>query len=151
MINMLLSEAAIATQAQLVGDDGMFRACSTDSRSLQAGELFIALRGENFDGHEFIHTAQEAGAAAALIQNEHDSAHDIPLLKVDDTRKAMGYLAKDWRGRFPIPVIAVTGSNGKTTVKEMLLAILSQCSPVLATKGNLNNNNRCTTDSIRYW
>jgi len=136
MINMRLSEAAMATQARLAGADALFTACSIDSRSVQAGELFIALPGENFDGHAFIDAAREAGAVAALVQN--NAAHDMPVLKVGDTRKAMGYLAKDWRRRFAIPLVAVTGSNGKTTVKEMLAAILSQQAPVLATKGNLN-------------
>ena len=138
MINMRLSEAAVATQARLEGADVMFTACSTDSRSLQAGALFIALQGERFDGHAFIAAAREAGATAALVQN--DSEYDMPLLKVADTRKAMGYLAGDWRRRFTLPLIAVTGSNGKTTVKEMLSAILSQQSLVLATQGNFNND-----------
>ncbi len=140
MIRMTLSAAAAATHARLVGSDAQFAGCSTDSRRLQAGELFIALQGENFDGHAFINEAQAKGAVAALIQQETVADKDFPLLKTRDTRRALGALAGEWRRRFSIPVLAITGSNGKTTLKEMLLAILSQQAPVLATMGNRNND-----------
>ena len=140
MISMLLSEAANATQAQLLGDDRTFSGCSTDSRSLKTDQLFIALQGENFDGHEFISSAEKSGAAAALVQKDYDLEHELALIKVADTRKAMGWLAKHWRSRLSIPLVAVTGSNGKTTVKEMLSSVLSQQESVLVTKGNLNND-----------
>lgn len=140
MITMSLSEAALATGAQLLGADGSFQGCSTDSRSLKTDELFIALRGEHFDGHDFIQAVQKNGASAAMVDRNYDDHTDLSLLQVDDTRRAMGRLAEDWRSRFGIPLIAVTGSNGKTTVKEMLQAILSQQADVLATRGNLNND-----------
>jgi UDP-N-acetylmuramoyl-tripeptide--D-alanyl-D-alanine ligase len=124
---------------------------SSDTRTLKGGELFVALKGERYDGREFLAQAREKGAVAALVASP-DSADtsalaaqvDLPLLIVKDTRKSLGDLAKYWRGRFHMPVVAVTGSNGKTTVKEMLTKILNSAtgSPqaVLATRGNLNND-----------
>lgn len=140
MINMLLSEAASVTQAEVCGEDLRFTGCSTDSRTLRKNQLFIALRGERFDGHEFIDAAQKTGACAVMVDRNYHDVPDIPLLKVDDTRIALGNLARGWRQRFSIPLIAVTGSNGKTTVKEMLSAILSQQAAVLSTTGNFNND-----------
>ncbi|MEQ1515180.1 MAG: UDP-N-acetylmuramoyl-tripeptide--D-alanyl-D-alanine ligase [Usitatibacteraceae bacterium] len=119
------------------------RGVSTDSRSIKAGELFVALSGENFDGHAFIARAAERGAAAALVSRHVDEAN-IPQIIVADTRLAFGKLAQYWRRRFTLPVLALTGSNGKTTVKEMLRAILvahfGNSESVLATEGNLNND-----------
>ncbi len=119
-----------------------FRGVSTDSRSISPGELFVALAGENFDGHQYTGQAQQRGAAAAMVE----TIQDVPIaqLVVGDAMWAYGQLAQRWRSRFSLPVIALTGSNGKTTVKEMLRAILvAHCglqSQVLATEGNLNNN-----------
>jgi UDP-N-acetylmuramoyl-tripeptide--D-alanyl-D-alanine ligase len=138
MITMLLSEAAHIVSGQLRGADARFTGCSIDSRALRDGELFVALRGVRYDGHDFVGAAQAAGARAALVQRE--IATDLPCVMVADTRLALGILAADWRRRFALPVIAVTGSNGKTTVKEMLRAIFSDTGPVLATVGNLNND-----------
>lgn len=108
-----------------------------DSRSVQAGDLFLALKGERFDAHEFV--PQVVGkASAALVAYPVDAA--IPQVIVPDVRLALGQLAKAWRGRFTQPVIGLTGSNGKTTLKEMLTAILSQQGQTLATLGNLNND-----------
>jgi UDP-N-acetylmuramoyl-tripeptide--D-alanyl-D-alanine ligase len=138
MIAMRLSEACERLHGTLHGDDVRFRGVSTDTRSLQGGELFVALRGPNFDAHQFLTEAADAGAVAALVDREGAAA--MPFLKVSDTRAALGQLAASWRAQFSLPVIAVTGSNGKTTVKEMIAAILANAGPVLATQGNLNND-----------
>ncbi|TAJ92639.1 MAG: UDP-N-acetylmuramoyl-tripeptide--D-alanyl-D-alanine ligase [Gammaproteobacteria bacterium] len=135
---MRLSEAALETRAELHGADVRFLGCTTDSRAAVSGQLFIALRGERFDGHDFIRQAVAAGAVA-YIGEAADAGCPAPMLKVAETRAAMSALAASWRNRFKIPVIAVTGSNGKTTVKEMLQRILSLAAPVIATRGNLNN------------
>ena len=134
-----LGEIAVLLAGEL-RNDAVDRPCSgvaTDSRQLQSGELFVALQGEHFDGHDFLATAQQKGALAALVS--HPVALDLPQIVVADTLHAYGQLAAAWRRRFSLPLIAVTGSNGKTTVKEMLAAILGQQGPVLATQGNFNN------------
>jgi UDP-N-acetylmuramoyl-tripeptide--D-alanyl-D-alanine ligase len=135
-----LSEAAAAIGARLTGADGTVLRVVTDSREVRRGDLFVALKGPRFDAHHFLDQAAAAGAVAALVSVEHQAK--LPLLVVDDTRAGLGRLAAWWRGRFHIPLIAVTGSNGKTTVKEMLASILrahSTTETVLATQGNLNN------------
>ena len=116
---------------------------STDSRTIQPGDLFIALRGAKFDGGAFAAQALQQGAAGVVL--DRTQAPDIAAaLRVDDTRLALGRLAAAWRQRFAIPVVAITGSNGKTTVKEMLAAILrveaGADAAVLHTEGNLNND-----------
>ena len=136
---MTLSQAAIPAEARLLGEDVRFNGCSTDSREIKPGQMFIALRGEHYDGHAFIGQARQAGACAALVERA-DSGDGIPSLLVDDSRKAMGRLARYWRNEFKLPLIALTGSNGKTTVKEMLASILGLQAPVLSTRGNLNND-----------
>lgn len=138
MISMRLSDACTAVQGQLNGADRRFTGCSYDSRTLQPGELFIALRGPQRDGHDFIPDALARGAGAALVDRE--AGYPLPVIKVDDARKRAGLLAAQWRAGFDLPVIAVTGSNGKTTVKEMIRAILSVNAEVLSTRGNLNND-----------
>ncbi len=138
MISMPLAQAARVTGAVFSGDGIKFHGCSTDSRNIHPGELFIAIRGERFDGHDFTETAQARGAVAALVQKQ--VSVELPQLVVNDTRVAMGKLAQHWRSEFRIPLVAVTGSNGKTTVKEMLTSILQIKAPVLATRGNLNND-----------
>ncbi len=139
MIAMQLSEAAQSMHATLHGRDGGFSGCSTDSRTLVSGALFFALRGEQFDGHRFIAEAVRRGASGAVVEREVADA-GLPLLAVKDARLALGQLAGAWRQRFQVPVIAVTGSNGKTTVKEMLAAIFSPLAPTLVTPGNFNND-----------
>ena len=138
MIHMTLTATATSIGARYPGQDLEFTGCSTDSRTINRGELFIAIKGEYFDGHEFVEIAGRRGACAALVEKK--VATCLPLLEVDNTRQAMGRLAHHWRKSFAVPVIAVTGSNGKTTVKEMLVSILRLQAPVLATKGNLNND-----------
>ncbi len=133
-----LTEIASGLNATLSGTDIKFTSCSIDTRQLQPEAIYIALVGENFDGHDFIQQAKAKGAVAAIVSREIKV--DLPTLQVADTRNALGNLAKLWRQRFYLPVIAITGSNGKTTTKEMLKAILTQkFTPILATKGNLNN------------
>jgi len=138
---MRLSEAALATQGQLIGPDVVFCCVGTDSRSIKKGQLFVALKGENFDGHEYAAQSLEQGASSVLVSK---ASNVSPALVVKDTRLALGDLAAYWRAKFEIPVVAITGSNGKTTVKEMLAAILKVAAgndeSVLATQGNLNND-----------
>ncbi len=139
MIQMCLSEAAELLRVGLCGDDVEFIGCSTDTRTLAKGTLFIALRGENFDGHDFVEQAIQGGAVAAMVEREF-SDNALPMMIVENAIGAMGELANAWRNKFALPVIAITGSNGKTTVKEMLASILSLQAPVLSTQGNLNND-----------
>ncbi len=139
MIRMRASDAARVTGAVLSGDDVRFDGCTTDSRNVNAGQLFIALKGERFDGHRYVGAAAAAGACAALVEEDVGDA-DLTLLRCGDSRRAMGDLAGYWRGCFDLPLIALTGSNGKTTVKEMIAAVVSRRAPVLATRGNLNND-----------
>ncbi len=119
-----------------------FAGVSTDSRSIAADELFVALKGPTFDGHEFLEQVRQRGAAAALVSGLMPT--DVAQIVVGDTMLAYGALAQHWRSRFSLPVIALTGSNGKTTVKEMLRAVMvkhvGSADQVLATEGNLNNN-----------
>lgn len=141
---MLVSEAAAALGATMVGPDVRFTSVSTDSRTAAAGALFVALRGERFDGHDYVGAARESGAAAAMVERVGGvAAQALPLIVVGDSRLALGALAKHWRGRVRIPVIAIVGSNGKTTVKEMTAGALRAHfgeRQVLATLGNLNND-----------
>jgi UDP-N-acetylmuramoyl-tripeptide--D-alanyl-D-alanine ligase len=140
---MQLAEAAAALGARTSGGDMLFTGLSTDSRSIRAGDLFVALRGERFDGHDFLKAAAAAGAAAAMVDAAYRGEYPLPALVVGDTRRSLGDLARYWRARFAPTLIAITGSNGKTTVKEMLAAILRRHAgeeAVLATRGNLNND-----------
>lgn len=138
---MRLSEAALATRGQLIGADVEFCCVGTDSRAIKKGQLFVALKGENFDGHEYAAQSLEQGASAVLVSK---ASNVSPAVVVEDTRLALGDLASHWRAKFDMPVVAITGSNGKTTVKEMLAAILKVATAddasVLATQGNLNND-----------
>lgn len=138
-MNLRLSEMASALNAEMRGEDLIVSAVESDSRKLAPGSLFVALQGERFDGHAFLSAAQGNGAAAALVSRwVEDSA--LPQLKVADTLAGLQQLAAWWRQRFSLPVIGLTGSNGKTTSKQMLAAIFATRGPVLATQGNLNNH-----------
>jgi UDP-N-acetylmuramoyl-tripeptide--D-alanyl-D-alanine ligase len=140
---MRLAEAAAALGARASAADVTFTGVSTDSRGIKAGDLFVALRGERFDGHDFLAAAAAAGAAATMIDRSYQGESPAPAIVVDDTRRSLGDLARYWRARFAPALVAVTGSNGKTTVKEMLAAIFRKHadeSAVLATRGNLNND-----------
>jgi len=124
---MLLSQAEQVLRAKMLGNDVRFTSVSTDSRKIAPGNLFIALRGENFDGAAFVESAARDGAVAAMINaDSYGGAAACPLLLVEDTRLALGRLAAHWRAQFAIPVVGLTGSNGKTTVKEMLACILRE-------------------------
>lgn len=123
--------------AQLIGDNVTFTSVSTDTRTLQAGQLLVALQGERFDAHDKI-DAQTAKTASALVVGKR-LPHAVPQLLVNDTLRALGDIASQWRQRLKTTVIAITGSNGKTTTKEMTASILCQCGAVFATRGNLNN------------
>lgn len=140
---MRLSEAAKALNATWVGEDVLFTSVGTDSRAIAQGQLFVALKGEKFDGHTYVAEALTQGAAAVMV-NQSANLSGLTALVVEDTYQALGQLAAYWREKFTVPVVAITGSNGKTTVKEMVAAILrtdtGQDDRVLATLGNLNNH-----------
>ncbi|MFP5344735.1 MAG: UDP-N-acetylmuramoyl-tripeptide--D-alanyl-D-alanine ligase [Gammaproteobacteria bacterium] len=138
MIRMRLSEAARMLEAAQTGADREFLGVSTDTRSLQKNNLFVALQGPRYDGHDFIEQARACGAAGALVQRRIETP--LATLIVQHTRPGLGRLAAGWRARFHIPLVAVTGSNGKTTVKEMIAAILNRRGATLVTQGNLNND-----------
>ena len=133
-----LAHFAGAMGGTLVGADAAFGAVSTDSRSLAAGDLFVALVGPNFDGHDFVAAAAERGAVAAVVARRLACA--LPQILVDDTLLALQRAAESWRAQFQIPVVAVAGSNGKTTTKELIATILAGQGPCLATRGTLNNH-----------
>jgi len=141
---MSLEDAARALGGRVHGSPGSFSGVASDSRAIEIGDLFVAIRGERFDAHDFVAEAARRGAAAALVSRELPGEPALSQVVVADTRLALGRLAAHWRARFALPLVALTGSNGKTTVKEMLAAILAaHCgarAPVLATEGNLNND-----------
>ncbi len=133
-----LLDAAQVMGGELVGENLGFGDVSTDSRTLGPGALFIALRGPNFDGRDFVAGAAARGASAAVVEQAVPVA--LPQIIVPDTLRALQRLGQAWRAAFDLPVVAVAGSNGKTTAKEMTAAILTRMGPCLATRGNLNNH-----------
>ena len=141
-MNWSLSQIAAAVNGRLVGADVTVEGVSTDTRAIAKGALFIALAGERFDAHDFLDQAMAAGAGALLVADAGKLPAGVSAVVVDDTRLALGRLAAAWRREFTLPVIAVTGSNGKTTTKEMIAAILKAAhgAAVLSTRGNLNND-----------
>ena len=134
-----LTEAARAIGATLDGEDLPFEAVSTDSRTLGAGALFVALRGPHFDGADFAAAALARGAVGAILERARP---EVPMaqIRVPDTLVALQRLARSWRADFSIPLVGIGGSNGKTTVKEMTAAILARRGGCLSTQGNLNNH-----------
>ena len=140
---MRVSQASEVLYGTHAGLDAGFTSVSTDSRTIQPGALFVALRGEKFDGHDFIAAVARSGAAAAMVDARFDAAGaPLPLIIVDDTRFALGRLAQHWRAQFSPVLIGIAGSNGKTTTKEMIASILRSAAgedAVLSTAGNLNN------------
>ena len=139
-----IAEIARATGGEIIGTrSGEVVGVCTDSRTARAGELFVALRGGRFDGHDYIGTAIDRGVRVFLAEKEWAGQHGVPAdascIAVADTVRGLGDLAAFHRGRFALPVVAVTGSNGKTTTKEMIAAILATTGPGLKTCGNLNN------------
>jgi len=135
---MQLSDISRAVQGRLLGGEAAITSVSIDTRTLQPGDLYIAIKGENFDGNDFVEQAERAGAAALLLQRQVETR--LPAIVVADTRRALADLASAWRRDLSLPLCAITGSNGKTTVKEMLAAILGGNDEVLYTQGNLNND-----------
>jgi len=142
-----LRDAATAVGGRLVGADARYNAVSTDTRSLKSGALFVALRGPKFDANAFVAAAAAAGAVGAIVDCPAPQAAvgaqpaaTLPLIIVPDSLAALQQLALHWRAAFRIPIVAVAGSNGKTTTKEMTAAILAQMGPCLSTQGNLNNH-----------
>ena len=144
MATFTLKEIAEATGGSMLGEPAVVTGgVSTDSRQVAEGQLFVALRGERFDGHAFLEQAAGRGVRVFLVDQRWRDAHELPqgcsAVVVPDTLKALGDLAAWHRRRFKLTVVAVTGSNGKTTTKEMLSGILTQTGPGLKTEGNLNN------------
>ena len=137
-MNATLSSAAASMQGILHGKDQTFSGVSTDTRTVSSGELFFALSGPNFDGGEFVAEAAAKGAAGAVVKDRVNS--NIAQIAVNDTRAALGRLAADWRQQHAATVVGVTGSNGKTTLKEMIAACLAQTATTFATSGNFNND-----------
>jgi UDP-N-acetylmuramoyl-tripeptide--D-alanyl-D-alanine ligase len=116
-----------------------FSGVATDTRTLEPGALFVALTGERFDGHDYLAAARESGAAGAVVRRGSAIPQEFPVFEVDDTLQALGLLARDRRREVQGPVVAVTGTNGKTATKEMLALALATRWSVHATSGNLNN------------
>ena len=137
-MKMQLSEIANVIDGTLIGVDAEVRSVSIDTRAIQPGELYVAIKGHQFDGNTFVDKAEQAGAVAAILNEGFSTS--LPYIKVKDTRLALGRLAGAWRDKIPVKVVGITGSNGKTTVKEMTAAILGVAGSVLFTKGNLNND-----------
>ncbi len=133
-----LELAAESMRGTLVGEDRTFDGVSTDTRTLKGGELFIALDGPNYRGRDFVPQARTRGAAAAVVDRRTDD--DLAQITVPDTRAALGELGAAWRGAQSAVVVGITGSNGKTTLKEMAAACLAEAGPTLATQGNFNND-----------
>jgi len=137
-VNATLSFAAESMQGTLHGGDRDFAGVSTDTRTLADGQLFVALSGPNFDGKGFVGQAHGKNAAGAVVDSLVEE--DIAQIIVDDTRLALGKLGAAWRDQQSATVVGITGSNGKTTLKELTAACLAQAAPTLATQGNLNND-----------
>jgi len=134
-----LASVTKAVNGTLTGNDNVFNGVSTDTRNLIPGDLFVALKGPNFDGHEHLQEAANKGAVAAVV-NELNVKLSLTQIKVEDTQLALAAMAKSRRAAFKGQVIGLTGSNGKTTVKELIAAILKRKGKVLATQGNFNND-----------
>ena len=142
-MKMQLNACAKAVNGQLVGDDVLITSVSIDTRAIVPGQLYIAIKGQNFDGNQFVDQAQQSGAVAAIVERGVETP--LPHITVDNTRLALAEIACAWRrslsqGDNSLSVVGITGSNGKTTVKEMVAAILAVNESVLYTQGNLNND-----------
>jgi UDP-N-acetylmuramoyl-tripeptide--D-alanyl-D-alanine ligase len=138
MISFQLSEIAQALRGRVIGEDVEVHSISTDSRTLNEGDMYIALVGSCFDGHTYVEPARHKGAVAGMVSRPVETG--LPCVEVADTHVGLGQLAAIWRRRSSAKVVGITGSNGKTTVKEMLAAILSRMGRTLATRGNFNND-----------
>jgi UDP-N-acetylmuramoyl-tripeptide--D-alanyl-D-alanine ligase len=134
---MNLSSAAMIVNGNLHGSEATFTSVSSDSRAVQPEGLFVAIPGENLDGHKYISQAGENGAVAAMVSEYSDQT--LPQIEVKDTTIALGQLAASWRARFELPVIAITGSNGKTTVTNMVATVLRRSGSCLSPQKSFNN------------
>ncbi|MGM0563633.1 MAG: UDP-N-acetylmuramoyl-tripeptide--D-alanyl-D-alanine ligase [Pseudomonadota bacterium] len=139
MIDGKVSQITRVMRGEWHGDDCRVAGVSIDTRSLSPGQLFFALPGGERDGHEFVAQAAQSGASAAVVERFLETV-DLPQIVVRDARLALGHLAAWWRAQLEVHLVALTGSNGKTTVKEMLHSILRQAGDTSATRGNLNND-----------
>ncbi|WP_019865263.1 UDP-N-acetylmuramoyl-tripeptide--D-alanyl-D-alanine ligase [Methylovulum miyakonense] len=135
---MMLSEIAMAVKGRHIGDDVAITSVGIDTRTLKTGQLYVAIKGDRFDGNEFMLAAEQAGAVAAIVHAGTQTS--LPHIVVSDSRLALAELAGAWRRKSPVQVVGITGSNGKTTVKEMTAAILGVAGETLFTQGNLNND-----------
>ncbi|MFZ2450603.1 MAG: UDP-N-acetylmuramoyl-tripeptide--D-alanyl-D-alanine ligase [Methylovulum miyakonense] len=135
---MMLSEIAKTVKGRHIGDDVAIVSVGIDTRTLKTGQLYVAIKGDRFDGDEFMLAAEQAGAAAAIVHAGTQTS--LPHIVVTDSRLALAELAGAWRRKAPVQVVGITGSNGKTTVKEMTAAILGVAGETLFTQGNLNND-----------
>jgi len=133
-----LSDWARVMPGRLLGEDLAVESLSIDTRKLIPGQVYLAIRGERYDGNDFIGQAEKAGASALIV--DRDTSSSLPHIRVEDGRLALGRLASAWRARWGGPVVGLTGSNGKTTVKELVAALLAGSAPVWKTQGNLNND-----------
>lgn len=142
-IHALLPSSKLINISALAAQSHPINGVSSDSRAIKPGSLFIALKGERFDAHHFLSDVSAAGVGAALIQDDQVCPNQLPAICVADTRIGLGDFAKAWRQQFTLPLVVVTGSNGKTTVKEMIAAIFNVAvgkEAMLVTSGNLNND-----------
>lgn len=137
MMVRTLASVAKHVDGQLIGPDCRFDEVSTDTRKNIRGSLFVALRGENFDGNDYVAAAASAGAVGALVSRRADVA--LSQVKVDDTRRAFAAMASSWRRTFNVPIVAVTGSAGKTTARALIAAIVGVDRQICTTQGNFNN------------
>jgi UDP-N-acetylmuramoyl-tripeptide--D-alanyl-D-alanine ligase len=142
-IHAFLPSSKLINISEVAAQSHPIDSISTDSRAIESGSLFIALKGERFDAHRFLGEVSAAGASAALIDDEQACPNQLPAVCVADTRMGLGDFAAAWRQQFALPLVVVTGSNGKTTVKEMIAAIFNAAvgkEATLVTSGNLNND-----------
>ncbi|MCK9607734.1 MAG: UDP-N-acetylmuramoyl-tripeptide--D-alanyl-D-alanine ligase [Methylomonas sp.] len=137
-MNLQLAEITQAVQGRLIGNDLPVTGVGIDTRTLKPGDVYVAIKGQHFDGHDFCDKAEQAGASALLVSKTVDSS--LPRILVANTRLALAELAGYWRKKLPVKIAGVTGSNGKTSVKEMLAAIFATQGNTLYTQGNLNND-----------
>jgi UDP-N-acetylmuramoyl-tripeptide--D-alanyl-D-alanine ligase len=142
--------ASLASGSLFGSGSGVVTAVSTDTRSIQPGQLFVALRGERFDAHDFLATAFEQGAAAALVERVNLELPELPQIEVPNSLAGLQTLARNYRRKFQIPVVGITGSNGKTSTKEMVAAVLSERFQVTKTSGNLNNHIGVPLSVLRF-
>lgn len=141
MIKLTLRELATVVGGSILqgNPDWQFENVTIDSRSVKQGELFVAIKGERFDGHDFIEQAIQAGAKGVIVERELQTAGEVAVVMVDNTLTALGSIARANRSKLNIPVIGITGSNGKTTTKDLTAVILEQQFEVVKTEGNFNN------------